>query len=664
MRSRKELANVLRILAADAVEQAKSGHPGAPMGMADMAEALWRKNFKHNPANPKWVDRDRFVLSNGHASMLLYGLLHLTGYDLSLDDLRNFRQLGSRAPGHPEYAETPGVEMTTGPLGQGLASAVGMALAEKLLTEEFNRPELSIVDHFTYVFAGDGCLMEGVSHEAVSLAGTLGLGKLIVLYDDNGISIDGKVVNWFADDTAARFLASGWHVVRDVNGHDGEALDAALTLARAVKDKPSLICCKTVIAYGSPNKSDSSSSHGSPLGADEVTATRIMLGWDEDPFVIPEDIYERWNACDKGAAAEATWNVQFECYRRQYPAEAAEFERRMRGELPAAWKAASTQYIADTAAAAKALATRQASGESLSALAPTLPELFGGSADLTGSVNTKHKSSTVVSKADWKGNYLQYGVREFGMACIMNGMALHGGFIPYGGTFLVFSDYMRGAIRLSALMRQKAVYVLTHDSIGVGEDGPTHQPVEHTPSLRLIPGLHVWRPADAVETAVAWQQSVEYDGPSALILTRQSVPPQDRSAEQIDAIARGGYVLRDCDGTPEALLLATGSEVQLAVAAAENLAASGRRVRVVSMPCQEVFDKQDEAWRNSVLPPDVRARVAVETAAPDGWYKYVGLDGTVVGMRSFGASAPGNQLFLHFGFTAEHVARAVESVLK
>ncbi len=664
MRSRKELANALRILAVDAVEKAKSGHPGAPMGMADMAEALWRGTFKHNPANPGWADRDRFILSNGHASMLLYGLLHLTGYAVSMDDLRAFRQLGSRTPGHPEYGVTPGVEITTGPLGQGLASGVGMALAEKLLAEEFNRPELPIVDHFTYVFAGDGCLMEGVSQEAVSLAGTLGLGKLIVLYDANGISIDGQVGNWFADDTAVRFTASGWHVVRDVDGHDGEALDAALTLARAVKDKPSLICCRTIIAYGAPNKSNSSSSHGSPLGSEEITATRIMLGWEAEPFAIPDDVYAAWDARTKGEEAEASWKDLFERYRGRYPDEAAEFLRRTGGELPEDWATVSASCIREMAASGKAMATRQASGACLNALAPALPELFGGSADLTGSVNTFHKGSVAVSKNNWKGNYLHYGVREFGMACLMNGMALHGGFIPYGGTFLVFSDYMRGAIRLSALMRQKVVYVLTHDSIGVGEDGPTHQPVEQVPSLRLIPGLNVWRPADATETAAAWKAALEQTGPTALILTRQSVPAQTYGPGQLDGIARGGYVLHDCAGEPEAILLATGSEVQLAVAAAEQLAASGRRVRVVSMPCMEVFDKQDKSWRDSVLPPRVRARVAVEAAVPDSWYKYVGLDGTVIGMRSFGTSGPGAALFPHFGFTVEQVMSAVESVLR
>jgi len=664
MRSRKELANALRILAVDAVETSKSGHPGAPMGMADMAEALWRGVLRHNPANPGWVNRDRFILSNGHASMLLYGLLHLTGYDLSMNDIRNFRQFGSRTPGHPEVGHTPGVEMTTGPLGQGLGSAVGMALAEKLLAEEFNRPDLPVVDHYTYVFAGDGCLMEGVSQEAVSLAGALGLGKLIVLYDDNNISIDGKVDDWFKDDTPGRFLASGWHVVRDVDGHDAEALDAAMTLSRATRDKPSLICCRTVIAYGAPNKSNSNTSHGSPLGAEEVTATRIMLGWEEEPFDIPQDVAEAWDGRPKGAEYESAWNDLFARYQSAYPAEAAEFERRMRGELPAAWQQASTDAVQAAASAGKTMASRQASGACLDAIAPALPELFGGSADLTGSVNTLHAHSVAVRKGQWKGNYLHYGVREFEMGCVMNGLALHGGFIPYGGTFLVFSDYMRGAIRLSALMRQKVVYVLTHDSIGVGEDGPTHQPVEHTPSLRLIPGLNVWRPADATETAVAWKSAVETDGPSALVLSRQNLPAQTYTEAQRAAIARGGYVLRDCDGEPEAIVIATGSELHLAVQAAESLSASGRRVRVVSMPCVDVFEQQDQAWRDSVLPPSVRARVAVEAAATDGWYKFVGLDGQVIGMTGFGASAPGGALFTHFGFTAERVADAVKAVMQ
>ncbi len=664
MRSRKELADAVRILSMDAVDKAKSGHLGAPMGMADMAEALWRGVLRHNPANPHWANRDRFVLSNGHASMLLYSLLHLTGYDLSMDDIKAFRQLGSRTPGHPEFGVTPGVETTTGPLGQGFATAVGMAVAEKLLAAEFNREGFPIVDHHTYVFLGDGCLMEGLSQEACSLAGTLGLGKLIVLYDDNGISIDGKVSQWFGDDTPARFEACGWQVIPDVDGHDAAMLDAALTLARKETARPTLICCKTTIGYGSSKKGGTASCHGSPMGEEENAAVRAALGWTEPPFVIPQDIRDAWDARQKGAALQSEWDALFAAYRAAYPDLAVEFERRMSGALPADWEAVSKAAIERFDADKPKVATRIANRDVLNALAPHLPELFGGSADLTGSVGTWHEKAVRIGRDEWHGNYLSYGVREFGMGAVMNGLALHGGFIPYGGTFLVFSDYARNAIRLSALMKQRLVWVLTHDSIGVGEDGPTHQPIEHVSSLRLIPDLWVWRPCDAVETAVAWKTALESAEPSCMILTRQGLAPQARTAGQLEAVRRGGYVLRDCDGAPEVILIATGSEVQLAVDAAAALTAKGRKVRVVSMPCTELFDAQPADYRESVLPAAVRARVAVEAASVDGWWKYVGLDGAVVGMSTFGESAPGGELFKHFGFTVEHVAEVAEGLLK
>ena len=664
MRSRKELADAVRILSMDAVDKAKSGHPGAPMGMADMAEALWRGVLRHNPANPHWANRDRFVLSNGHASMLLYSLLHLTGYDLSMDDIKAFRQLGSRTPGHPEFGVTPGVETTTGPLGQGFATAVGMAVAEKLLAAEFNREGFPIVDHHTYVFLGDGCLMEGLSQEACSLAGTLGLGKLIVLYDDNGISIDGKVSQWFGDDTPARFEACGWQVIPDVDGHDAAMLDAALTLARKETARPTLICCKTTIGYGSSKKGGTASCHGSPMGEEENAAVRAALGWTEPPFVIPQDIRDAWDARQKGAALQSEWDALFAAYRAAYPDLAVEFERRMSGALPADWEAVSKAAIERFDADKPKVATRIANRDVLNALAPHLPELFGGSADLTGSVGTWHEKAVRIGRDEWHGNYLSYGVREFGMGAVMNGLALHGGFIPYGGTFLVFSDYARNAFRLSALMKQRLVWVLTYDSIGVGEDGPTHQPIEHVSSLRLIPDLWVWRPCDAVETAVAWKTALESAEPSCMILTRQGLAPQARTAGQLEAVRRGGYVLRDCDGAPEVILIATGSEVQLAVDAAAALTAKGRKVRVVSMPCTELFDAQPADYRESVLPAAVRARVAVEAASVDGWWKYVGLDGAVVGMSTFGESAPGGELFKHFGFTVEHVAEVAEGLLK
>ncbi len=664
MPTRSELANALRALAIDAVEQAASGHPGAPMGMADMAESLWRGFLKHNPADPRWPDRDRFVLSNGHASMLLYGLLHLTGYDLSMDDIRRFRQMGSRTPGHPEVTLTPGVEVTTGPLGQGIATAVGLALAERLLAHVFNREGFPVVDHRTWVFLGDGCLMEGLSQEACSLAGTLKLGKLTALYDDNGISIDGPVSGWFADDTPARFEACGWHVIRDVNGNKAEEVDEALRRALAVTDKPTLICCKTVIGYGSPAKAGSAASHGAPLGPEEAAAAKAALGWSHPPFTVPDDIREAWDAKAKGRNAQAAWEDMFARYQAAYPESAAEFRRRMAGGLPASWPEIASALQADMAADQRKLATRVWGKNALDVLVPALPELVGGSADLTGSVGTRPAASRDIAPGRFSGDYIHYGVREFGMGAAMNGLALHGGFIPYGGTFLVFSDYARNVIRLASLMRKRVIWVLTHDSIGVGEDGPTHQPVEHVPSLRLIPGVDVWRPCDGAETAAAWIAAVERaDGPSCLILSRQGLAPHVRTPEQISNLRRGGYVLRDCAGEPEVLLLATGSEVDLAVQAAAELAARGRAARVVSMPCCEAFERQDAAYRESVLPSSVRARVAVEAAASDWWRKYVGLDGRVVGMTSFGESAPAGELFAHFGFTVENVVRQALELL-
>jgi len=664
MPSRKDFANAIRVLSMDAVEKAKSGHPGAPMGMADIAEALWRGPLRHNPANPHWPDRDRFVLSNGHGSMLIYALLHLTGYAVSMDDIRDFRQMGSRTPGHPEYGITPGVETTTGPLGQGIATAVGMAMAERMLATGFNRDGFPVVDHHTYVFLGDGCMMEGISHEACSLAGTLGLGKLIAFYDDNGISIDGEVKGWFADDTPARFEAYGWHVVRDVDGHDAAALDAALAAARAQTGKPSLICCKTCIGSGAPNKCGSHDCHGSPLGEAEIAAAREAMNWPHPPFEIPADIYAAWDCRDKGAKDEAAWREMFEGYRKAYPDLAAAFERRMSSELPANWEAEVEACIAATDSAAEKLATRVASRNALNGIAPLLPELVGGSADLTGSVGTWHKGSVRLTPDNWDANYISYGVREFAMGAIMNGLTLHGGFIPYAGTFLIFSDYAKNAIRLSALMGIRVVWVLTHDSIGVGEDGPTHQPVEQLGGLRLIPNVSVWRPCDTVETVAAWKSAIECaTGPTCISLTRQGVPHIARTAEQRAAIGRGGYILRDCAGKPEAIIMATGSEVQLAVEAAAELEKRGRRVRVVSMPSSSVFDRQDAAYRESVLPSDVRVRVAVEAAASDAWWKYVGLDGKVVGMTGFGESAPGGVLFKHFGFTVDNVVDTVTSLL-
>jgi transketolase len=660
MPSRRQLANAIRALSMDAVQQANSGHPGAPMGMADIAEVLWRDFLKHNPGNPTWFDRDRFVLSNGHASMLLYSLLHLTGYPLSIDELKRFRQLGSHTAGHPEREPHLGIETTTGPLGQGLANAVGMALAEKVLAAQFNRPDFALVDHYTYVFAGDGCLMEGISHEACSLAGTLGLGKLIVFYDDNGISIDGEVHGWFTDDTPKRFEAYGWQVIRNVDGHDPEQVIRAVRKARKETAKPTLICCKTVIGWGAPNKQGTEATHGAPLGADEVKAARERLEWPYEPFVIPDELRAEWDARAKGKRLENKWNRLFKEYRKAYPELATEFERRMRGHLPHDWP----QHVQATLAAVQekggAVATRQSSQAALNAFGPKVPELFGGSADLTGSNNTWRKDSKGITKDDASGNYVWYGVREFGMSAAMNGLALHGGFQPYGGTFLVFSDYARNAVRMACLMSVPSIFVYTHDSIGLGEDGPTHQPIEHVATLRYIPGMTLWRPCDDVEAHVAWVDAIERrNGPTSLVLTRQALPHQARTPEQLAAVRKGGYVLAEADGgAPQAVLIATGSEVALAMDARRLLQAEGRRVRVVSMPCTEAFDAQPADYRDAVLPPNI-PRVAVEAGTPDYWCRYVGARERAVGMERFGASAPAKDLFRHFGFTPERVAEVV-----
>ncbi len=665
MATQKQLANAIRFLSMDAVQKAKSGHPGAPMGMADIAEVLWRGFLKHNPNNPKWADRDRFVLSNGHGSMLIYSLLHLTGYDLSIDDLKNFRQLHSKTPGHPEYGYAPGVETTTGPLGQGITNAVGMAIAEKTLAAQFNREGHDIVDHFTYVFLGDGCLMEGVSHEACSLAGTLGLGKLIAFYDDNNISIDGHVDGWFTDSTKGRFEAYGWQVIDNVDGHNPEQIAAATKLAQAETNKPTLIICKTIIGYGSPNKSASHDCHGAPLGDDEIALTRKALNWDYAPFEIPADIYAAWDAKAAGSQAEAAWNDKFAAYEKAYPELAAEFKRRVSGELPANWAAESQAFVEQLQANPASIASRKASQNAIEAYAKLLPEFLGGSADLASSNLTLWSGSKPIRATNNQdGNYINYGVREFGMSAIMNGIALHGGFIPYGATFLMFYEYAHNAVRMAALMKQRSLFVYTHDSIGLGEDGPTHQPVEQTASLRFIPNLDTWRPADQVESAVAWKSAVERkDGPSALIFTRQNLAQQPRTAEQLANVARGGYVLKDSVGTPDLILIATGSEVELAVKAAEALEAEGKNVRVVSMPSTNVFDKQDAAYKESVLPAAVTKRVAVEAQSADFWYKYVGFEGRVVGMNSFGESAPADQLFKLFGFTVENVVAKAKEIL-
>jgi len=663
MTTRRQLANAIRALSMDAVQKANSGHPGMPMGMADIAEVLWSDHLKHNPGNPQWPDRDRFVVSNGHGSMLLYSLLHLTGYPLDMEQLRNFRQFGSHTAGHPEVDPHLGIETTTGPLGQGLANAVGMALAEKILAATFNRPGHEVVDHRTWVFLGDGCLMEGVSHEACSLAGTLKLGKLTCFYDDNGISIDGEVHGWFTDDTPKRFEAYGWHVVRDVDGHDPEAVERAIAAAKAEGERPSLICCKTIIGWGSPNKQGTEATHGAALGEAEVAATRKHIDWPHEPFVIPEEIRQAWDARAAGAAAEQDWQRHMGAYRQAHPELAAELERRQRGQLPKDWRKALDEFVRTTQEKPSAVATRSSSQHVLHVLGAAIPEMLGGSADLTGSNNTNHKGSKTVTGDDIAGNYLHYGVREFGMTAIMNGVALHGGFVPYGGTFLVFSDYARNAVRMAALMKQRVILVYTHDSIGLGEDGPTHQPVEHVASLRLIPNMQLWRPCDTVETAVAWASAIErVDGPTSLILTRQALPPMERSAAQTADIARGGYVLADCDGRPDCVLVATGSEVALAMEAARELAGKGRRLRVVSMPCTSLFDVQPQAYRDDVLPPGV-PRVAIEAGVRDGWWRYVGSSGAVVGMDGFGASAPAKRLFEHFGFTRDNVIRIVEGLL-
>ncbi len=656
------LTSAIRALAMDAVQKANSGHPGAPMGMAEIAEVLWNHHLRHNPNNPQWANRDRFVLSNGHGSMLIYALLHLTGYDLSLDDIKSFRQLHSKTPGHPEYGYTPGVETTTGPLGQGITNAVGMAMAEKLLADQFNKPGHEIVDHRTYVFLGDGCLMEGISHEACALAGTWGLGKLTAFWDDNGISIDGHVEGWFTDDTPKRFEAYGWHVVPNVNGHDPEALHKAIEAAKAVTDKPSLICCKTVIGAGSPNKAGTHDVHGAPLGDAEIAAARPHIGWHFGPFEIPQEVYEAWDAKKKGAELEAAWNQKFEHYAKAFPAEAAEFKRRMAKQLPVNWADFAKKAIAAANEKGETVATRKASQIAINALAPALPEFLGGSADLTGSNLTNWTGCKHVSGKS-TGNYISYGVREFGMAHIMNGMALHGGLLPFGGTFLMFSEYARNALRMSALMKQRVIYVFTHDSIGLGEDGPTHQPVEQIASLRLIPNMDVWRPCDTVETMVAWTAGVEkLDGPTSLALSRQNLPFVKRDAATIDAIKKGGYVLSKvgAGGTAKAVIIATGSEVDLALKAQAALAEKGVGVTVVSMPCTNVFDRQDQAWKDSVLPKGL-PRIVVEAGVTDGWWKYVGGEGKVIGLDRFGESAPAGVLFKEFGFTAENVVKAVES---
>ncbi|MBD9482954.1 transketolase [Pseudomonas sp. PDM14] len=663
MPSRRERANAIRALSMDAVQKANSGHPGAPMGMADIAEVLWRDYLKHNPANPKFADRDRFVLSNGHGSMLIYSLLHLTGYDLSIDDLKNFRQLHSKTPGHPEFGYAPGVETTTGPLGQGIANAVGFALAEKVMAAQFNRDGHKVVDHFTYAFLGDGCMMEGISHEVCSLAGTLGLGKLIAFYDDNGISIDGEVHGWFTDDTPKRFESYGWQVIRNVDGHDADEIKTAIDTARK-SEQPTLICCKTIIGFGSPNKQGKEESHGAALGHDEIALTRAALNWNHAPFDIPADIYAEWDAKEAGLAAEADWDQRFAAYSAAYPELANEFVRRMAGELPADFSAKASEFIRAVAEKGETIASRKASQNCLNAFGPLLPELFGGSADLAGSNLTLWKGCKGVTAEDASGNYMYYGVREFGMSAIMNGVALHGGLVPYGATFLMFMEYARNAVRMSALMKQRVLYVFTHDSIGLGEDGPTHQPVEQLTSLRTTPNLDTWRPADTVEAAVAWKHAIERkDGPSALIFSRQNLPHNLRDHETEAAIARGGYVLKDCAGEPELILISTGSEVGLAIQAADKLAEQGRKVRVVSMPSTNVFDQQDAGYKQAVLPLQVTARIAIEAAHADFWYKYVGLEGRVIGMETYGESAPAGALFEHFGFTVENVLDTAAELL-
>lgn len=661
MPSRREVANAIRALSMDAVQKANSGHPGAPMGMADIAEVLWNDYMNHNPANPKWPNRDRFVMSNGHGSMLVYSLLHLTGYDLSIDDIKNFRQLHSKTPGHPEYGYAPGIETTTGPLGQGISNAVGMAIAEKVLAAQFNQPGHHIIDHYTYVFLGDGCMMEGISHEACSLAGTLKLGKLIAFYDDNGISIDGEVQGWFTDDTPKRFEAYGWHVIENVDGHNSEAIKEAIEEARAITSKPTLICCKTIIGWGSPNKQGKESCHGAPLGEEEIALVRKNIGWEYGPFEIPEDISEEWDATIKGSRLQEEWDSLFAAYEKAHPSLAAELKRRLSGELPANFLEQADTFITSVDAKAETIASRKASQNALNGYGPLLPELMGGSADLAGSNLTIWKDCKGI-KEHADGNYIYFGVREFGMSAIMNGISLHGGFIPYGATFLIFSEYARNALRMAALMKIRSIFVYTHDSIGLGEDGPTHQPVEQTATLRLIPNMSVWRPCDAVESAAAWKMAIKrQDGPSCLIFSRQNLPHQKRSLEQLELIERGGYILSDCDGTPEAIIIATGSEVELAMSAAKQL--NGKKIRVVSMPSTDTFEAQDEAYRESVLPSSVTARVAIEAGVTVGWLKYVGLQGKVVGIDRFGESAPAGELFKEYGFTVDNVVKNVEAVL-
>ena len=664
MPDRRTLANAIRALSMDAVQQANSGHPGMPMGMADIAEVLWNDFLKHNPGNPRWENRDRFVVSNGHGSMLLYSLLHLSGYELGIDEIRNFRQFGERTAGHPEYEPGIGIETTTGPLGQGLANAVGMAIAERTLAAGFNKPGHEIIDHHTYVFLGDGCLMEGISHEACSLAGTLRLGKLIFLYDDNGISIDGDVQGWFTDDTPGRFAAYGWHVVPDVDGHDSQALTKALQEAKSETDRPSIICCKTIIGWGSPGKQGTEATHGAALGEDEVAKTRDNIGWNHEPFVIPDDIRNAWDATERGKSMEEGWRSCFEAYRAEYPDLAAELERRWSARLPDDWESFADNAIRKIDASGGDMATRKSSQNALDAFGPVLPELIGGSADLTGSNNTFWSGSRTLTGGEADGNYLYFGVREFGMSAILNGLALHGGFIPYGATFLVFSDYARNAVRMAALMKQPVVFVYTHDSIGLGEDGPTHQPVEHISSLRLIPNLHVWRPCDSVESAVAWRLAIESrETPHSLVFSRQTLPFQKRTEGQIADISRGGYVLVDCDDEPEAIIIATGSEVGIAVEAAEQLGSEGKSVRVVSMPCSDLFDKQDQSYKDAVLPPAVTRRVAVEAGVSNDWHRYTGTAGAVLGLDSFGMSAPAPEVFKHFGFTADNLRKIVTEIL-
>ena len=664
MPTRRDLANAIRALSMDAVQKANSGHPGAPLGMADLAEVLWRDVLKFNPGNPTWIDRDRFVLSNGHASMLLYSVLYLTGYPLSIDEIKNFRQFGSKTAGHPERETHLGIETTTGPLGQGFANAVGMALAERTLAATFNRPGHTVVDHHTYVFLGDGCMMEGISHEVASFAGTQKLGKLILIYDDNGISIDGKVAGWFGDDTAGRFEAYGWHVLRHVDGHDSAAIAAALAAARADTGRPSLICAKTVIGWGAPHKQGTAAMHGEAMGNEEIAATRVHLGWTAAPFEIPADIRAAWDMRDKGARAEQEWRTRFAAYKGEFPALAAELERRMAGDLPDGFGELINAFAAGAQADGKSLASRQSSQATLNAIGPSLPELLGGSADLTPSNGTLRKDSVALTPDSPGGNYVHFGVREFGMSAILNGMTGHGGFIPYGGTFLTFSDYARNAVRMAALMRLRVIFVYTHDSIGLGEDGPTHQPIEHIASLRLIPQTDLWRPCDAVETAAAWGVAVENrDGPTCLIFSRQALAPESRDAAQVAAIRRGGYVLIDSEGPPEAIVIATGSEVGIAAAAVRSAAAKGRRIRLVSMPSTHTFNRQDDAYKHSVLPPSVTRRVAVEAGSTDSWWRYVGLAGEIVGIDHFGASAPAKDLFKAFGFTPDHVVEAIDRVL-